>query len=328
MPATPESLLNKDLIFPQDIYLVGAWTLAWAVAHNAFKAFIKPISQRCAVDEPAQPSQKTAQSPNPPTTKAPSPSSDLRQRKPVTNGVAANDTATVPKRAVPKNAKKFATASWKFTNFTIASALGFYVLAQEKWALDPKQYFGGWPEEQHMSDNIKLYYQVSFGSCAYMLFSVFFDPKQKDFAALMIHHIATVTVIAVSYLYGFYRIGAVILLLHDVSDPFMEIAKMFVYTGRQKFADIFFILFALVFIVTRNFIFPVYVISSAPLYGYHSDGTQIPFGRGDIFYFCVACLCVLCALHYYWAYLIIKMAFKALVDKKVEGDIRDDDDDD
>ncbi|KAJ3201280.1 Ceramide synthase 3 [Dinochytrium kinnereticum] len=169
---------------------------------------------------------------------------------------------------------------------------------------------------------------MSFGSCAYMLFSAFTEPKQKDFVALLIHHIATVVVIMASYVLGLYRIGAVIMLLHDVSDPFMEIAKMFVYTGRQKLADIFFILFALVFIFTRNFIFPVYIITASPFYGYHPDGSVIPYGRYDLNYFCVACLCVLCVLHYYWAYLIVRMAIKALVDKKVEGDIRDDEDDD
>ncbi|KAJ3114960.1 Ceramide synthase 3 [Phlyctochytrium bullatum] len=331
MPAPPESMLNKDLFFPQDLYLLGAWTLAWAVVHSAFKVFIKSISERFAVDSPpaAPTPAPSAANPSPSAKGDTKDASGLRNRKPaVANGKhSAPASAATPAKIVPKNAKKFATASWKFFNFTVASALGFYVLWHEPWALDPKQYFEGWPEKQDMSANVRLYYQISFGSCAYMLFSVFGDPKQKDFIVLMIHHVATVSVILVSYLYGFYRIGAVILLLHDVSDPFMEIAKMFVYAGYQKLADTFFIQFALVFIFTRNFIFPVYVISSAPLYAYHPDGQIVPYGRADVHYFCVGCLCVLCALHYYWAYLIVKMALKALIDKKVEGDIRDDDDD-
>ncbi|KAJ3198786.1 Ceramide synthase 3 [Dinochytrium kinnereticum] len=135
----------------------------------------------------------------------------------------------------------------------------------------------------------------------------------------------TLTVVTASYLLGFYRIGSVILLLHDFADPFMEVAKMFVYMGNQKMADIFFIQFAIVFIFTRNFIYPVYVISSIPFFAYHPDGKLIPYGRWDLHYLCLGCLCILCSLQFFWGSLIVKMAIKAIGDKKVEGDIRDED---
>ncbi|KAI8848608.1 TRAM/LAG1/CLN8 homology domain-containing protein, partial [Chytridium lagenaria] len=123
---------------------------------------------------------------------------------------------------------KFATATWKFVNYAIMTIIGAYVLAYEPWIFDTQEYFKGWPEE-HSIDKMKFYYHAAFGSGAYMLISIFTDPKQKDFYQMLTHHILTLTIVTASYLLGFYRIGSVIMLLHDVSDPFMEIAKMFVY---------------------------------------------------------------------------------------------------
>lgn len=50
---------------------------------------------------------------------------------------------------------------------------------------------------------------------------------------MLIHHTTTIFLIITSYLWGFHRIGCVILLLHDMSDPFMEVAKASLYAGAQ-----------------------------------------------------------------------------------------------
>ncbi|KAI8848607.1 TLC domain-containing protein [Chytridium lagenaria] len=281
---------NKDLVYPQDVYLLGVWTLVWAVAHASFKAWIKPVALHLVRDPPTPPS-KTDQKRIHKSKRI----QWIKERKTGKPEKKDAPTTTVADKKLPKNFKKFVTIL----------------------DLTPRLYFQGWPEEHNLSFMLRVY-----------AFSVFFDPKQKDIVALLIHHITTVVIILASYFLGLYRIGAVILLLHDVSDPFMEIAKMFVYTGNQRMADLFFAQFAVVFLVTRNFIFPVYVITASPLYAYHEDGSMIPYGHWEMNWACIALLCVLCALHYYWGYLIVKMVFKALVEKKVEGDIRDDDEDD
>ena len=63
-----------------------------------------------------------------------------------------------------------------------------------------------------------------------------FEAKQKksDYIALMIHHSSTLGLLWVSYIYSFHRIGAVIAFLHDLADPWMEIAKLTLYWGNNK----------------------------------------------------------------------------------------------
>ncbi|KAJ3392008.1 Ceramide synthase 3 [Entophlyctis sp. JEL0112] len=58
--------------------------------------------------------------------------------------------------------------------------------------------------------------------------------SEDNFWGVVVHHIATLSVMAASYAFGFTRIGVIILLLHDCSDPFMEFAKCNLYMGKQK----------------------------------------------------------------------------------------------
>jgi hypothetical protein len=145
---------------------------------------------------------------------------------------------------------------------------------------------------------------MEFASYLFALMLMPFEPKQsvKDYVALLIHHASTLYLIWVSYVYSFHRIGFVIAFLHDLSDPFMEIAKITLYSGRAKAADVLFGIFAIVFIVTRNFIYPVYIVSSYPLYGKYPDGSMVP-GEGW-FWPLFGSLCILALLHVYWASLV------------------------
>lgn len=218
---------------------------------------------------------------------------------------------------------KFVISAWKFTNFSITSTLGLYLLATEAWMTNPVQYFEGYGSHP-MSPLLKLFYQIGFASYAYATASVFIEPRQKDFVFMVVHHIATLFLIHMSYLNGFFRIGSAILLCHEVSDPFMEIAKMFLYAGANKvimcfpvyipdilillriclqLADVFFALFAGVFIYTRNYIFPVYIIASIPLYAYDDEGNSLA-GEDHVRHAAIFALCILEGLHIYWASLV------------------------
>lgn len=106
------------------------------------------------------------------------------------------------------------------------------------------------------------------------------------------------------------------MLLHDVSDPFMETAKVFMYCKHQFFANIFFVIFATTFIISRCVIYPICAV--APLF--YSKNTELapgflPFRHG---------LCVIQVLDLFWSYLILKMIARHIIYGDVKGDIRED----
>jgi len=123
-------------------------------------------------------------------------------------------------------------------------------------------------------------------------------------------------------------IGCLVMMVHDLADFFLEIAKVLNYMVKarpwaQKITDVFFVLFALVFFVTRLLIFPIYVWWSNSMkmprkyFGYHYTGI------GLLNLFCL----VLIVLHTYWMYLIVKMAVKMMASGEAPNDERSDDDD-
>jgi hypothetical protein len=56
------------------------------------------------------------------------------------------------------------------------------------------------------------------------------------------------------------RFGAVVMVLHDMSDPLMEIAKLCLYSGQQGRANFWFASFAVTFIASRCYVYPKYII--------------------------------------------------------------------
>ena len=43
---------------------------------------------------------------------------------------------------------------------------------------------------------------------------------------MMLHHSVTMFMIAISYMVGYVRIGVVIMLVHDISDVFLEVTLL------------------------------------------------------------------------------------------------------
>ena len=57
--------------------------------------------------------------------------------------------------------------------------------------------------------------------------------RRKDFAESLAHHVVTLALLYYSFYANFVRPGLIIMLLHDVSDIFLEAAKLARYAGRQ-----------------------------------------------------------------------------------------------
>ncbi|KAJ3327556.1 Ceramide synthase 4 [Blyttiomyces sp. JEL0837] len=339
-----EYVWNPYMYFPEDLFMVGGMIFAFYLMHKIFIVLITPISEYCVPEEPAPEDQIVPPSTTSTTTSSKDDSNTtLRQRAaakkqqpqlmpvtPTTPLEPNSPTTGKPRRTKKKksNRVRFQIAAWKCFSYTLSSIVGLYILGSDNWWLTPELYFKNWPYEHVVSFGLKFYYILGFGHYAYESLEILVNLNQTDLVAMIIHHIATLAVIFVSYIVNLMRVGAVILLLHDLSDPFMELAKCYLYSGRQKTADMLFALFALVFIVTRNYIFPYNVLYGIYLFAKHPDGRRVPWGRDDLFQFCCVCLIILACLHVYWGSLIVKMIYKAIVEKKVEDDVRELDDDD
>nr|XP_004568752.1 ceramide synthase 3 [Maylandia zebra]XP_004568753.1 ceramide synthase 3 [Maylandia zebra] len=199
--------------------------------------------------------------------------------------------------------KKFTEASWRFVFYLSAFIGGMVALHDKEWLYDTREVWTGFPK-QTMLESQYWYYilEMSFYGC--LLFSVAFDVKRKDFKEQIIHHLATLVLLSFSWCANYIRVGTLVMLIHDASDVFLESAKLFNYAKWEKTCKTLFVLFAIVFMVTRLIIFPFWLIHCTWVY----PVLYYPAFFG--YYFFNTMLVVLLCLHIFWAYLILRMIRK------------------
>uniref|UniRef100_A0A8C9T5Y5 Ceramide synthase 3a n=1 Tax=Scleropages formosus TaxID=113540 RepID=A0A8C9T5Y5_SCLFO len=163
----------------------------------------------------------------------------------------------------------------------------------------------GFPK-QTMLESQYWYYILEMSFYVSLLFSITFDVKRKDFKEQIIHHLATLTLLAFSWCVNYIRIGSLVMITHDASDVLLESAKLFNYAKWETTCNSIFVVFAIVFMVTRLIIFPFWLIHCTWVYPVE----MYPAFFG--YYFFNAMLVVLLLLHIFWAYLILRMVRKFL----------------
>jgi ceramide synthetase len=181
-----------------------------------------------------------------------------------------------------------------------------------------------WPMHP-VSDAINLYYQIELGSYFHQL--MWTEVNRSDALQMIAHHFITIALIVASYLTNYTRIGSTILLLHDIPDVIMELAKVLNYTSKAKgndwlrpIVDGLFAMFMISFFITRLVIYPRHILYSVIKEGVDHFGCQ----HAGCYVF-IGLLTSLQALHIFWFYLIARMAYRLLVVGQVEKDVRSDD---
>lgn len=224
--------------------------------------------------------------------------------------------------------EKFGQSLMEIIFYGGSTLLGLLVVPQQVWAWPSSLWWQGWMEGGHesMRSDLRCYYILYAARYIQSGISTCLEHKRKDFIEMQIHHWTTVLLIAVSYAYGWNRIGAIIMLILDPADVPLHMAKVCKYVSDhagiklfQSLADAMFVLFALSFIFTRLMCYP-YVVWSA-----HIEASRY-FPKRAPEYTCVVLLYILLILQIYWFSLLAKVVWKVLVGDGAE-DVRSDDED-
>lgn len=231
---------------------------------------------------------------------------------------------------VGRKITKFVEAAWRFLFYSAFCILGYQALFVPEtaiWITDTMNHWREWPLHP-VSATVSLYYHVELGCYIHQL--LWTEVNRSDAMQMIFHHFVTILLLVTSYLNNYTRIGASILLIHDIPDILLEGAKCLNYTAKAKgnawlqpIVDGIFVIFMLTFFVTRLMIFPKQILYSVVVDGIEYFGCDW-FGC----YFFIGLLSALQCLHIFWFYLIARMAYRLVVVGEVEKDVRSDDEDD
>ncbi|KAH0460857.1 hypothetical protein IEQ34_008432 [Dendrobium chrysotoxum] len=226
-----------------------------------------------------------------------------------------------------KKIRKFKESAWKCLYFLSGELLSLYVTYNEPWLKDTRYFWEGpgdqiWPD-QKIKLKLKASYMFAAGFYTYSIFALmFWETKRSDFGVSMSHHVATVVLIILSYIFRFARVGSVVLAIHDASDIFLEIGKMSKYSGYEQIAGFSFLLFVASWIILRLIYYPFWILRSTSYEVVLSLNKEKHKFEGPIYYYVFNTLLFsLLVLHIFWWVLIYRMLVKQI---HLRGHITDD----
>ncbi|UYV67150.1 CERS1 [Cordylochernes scorpioides] len=171
-----------------------------------------------------------------------------------------------------------------------------------------------WSFEEPVPWDIYAIYMVQ---CSFYLHSLYatlvLDTWRKDSPVMLAHHLVTLALLLLSYGLRYHKTGSLILLLHDICDILLEVAKLNVYFKIQagvkkpmfeQLANSAFLLFSVTWYVTRLYWYPLKALytNGAVL---SQTGIILPFGI-----LMNSLLWVLQLLHVYWFSMILDFLWR------------------
>eukprot|EP01061_Rhynchopus_euleeides_P015713 TRINITY_DN2673_c0_g1_i1.p1 TRINITY_DN2673_c0_g1~~TRINITY_DN2673_c0_g1_i1.p1 ORF type:complete len:347 (+),score=163.07 TRINITY_DN2673_c0_g1_i1:74-1042(+) len=235
-----------------------------------------------------------------------------------------------PKPAKPAHVQKFAQSAVEALTYGVYTVFGLLLVPRQSffWPSVNWWYIRGATPAVQFHDELICFYILYCSRYVQAGISVLLEHRRKDFVEMMVHHVVTSVLVAISYWCDFLCIGVVIMLLFDPADVPLHCAKLFKYvseaypagtagkTYNQMVADRLFESFVVVFVLTRIVLFPYTVWSCV------AESTSLGV-EGNV---CIALLVVLQLLQWMWLWMIIKAVINMVRKGKIE-DVRSDSED-
>ncbi|XP_010905767.1 ASC1-like protein 1 isoform X1 [Elaeis guineensis] len=221
---------------------------------------------------------------------------------------------------------KFKESTWKCVYFLSGELLSLSVTYNEPWFKSTRYFWvgpgeQGWPD-QKIKLKLKAVYMYAAGFYTYSIFALlFWETRRSDFGVSMSHHVATVVLIVLSYIFRFARVGSVVLAIHDASDVFLEMGKMAKYGACEWLANVSFLLFVASWIILRLIYFPFWILRSTSYEVLLTLDKEKHKFEGPIYYYIFNTLLFsLLVLHIYWWVLMFRMLVKQIQSRGQLGD--------
>lgn len=217
----------------------------------------------------------------------------------------------------PTPLDKFSETGWRWVFYFLAHTLSIWSLWDRPWVWNTLHCWYDYPFHA-LDPAVWWHYMLEMAFYLSLLVTQFTDVRRKDFWEMFIHHIATLALLILSWSNHMHRMGSLVLIVHDLADHWMELAKLAKYAGYMKCCDISFVIFCLTWTYSRLGIFPSWIIYSTT-----SEAAQL-VQMFPVYYIFNFLMTLLLILHVIWYYLITLIAYKVLSAGEATDDSRSD----
>ena len=219
--------------------------------------------------------------------------------------------------------ERFGLSMTECSFFVLSGFFAFRIISKKPWLYHPLEWNSNLYDDSNylwLDTDFKFYYLLYLARFISATISVVPERHLRRWDVTLtnvVHHVITLGLVFGSAVHGLTRMGGVIMVFFDWTDPPLLTAKSLKYLSRhesdifQRLANALFIVFALIFILTRNVLynFVVYVgVRDLPDWAVTSK----------------VLLVALALLQTYWFYLLLQVVVKQIQSGGVVSDVRED----
>ncbi|PNY23471.1 Sphingosine N-acyltransferase lag1 [Tolypocladium capitatum] len=157
---------------------------------------------------------------------------------------------------------RFSEQAWLLVYYSVFWTLGMvssarapcadaYIYSTSPYFLDMRELWTDWPNRE-MDGLMKGYVLAQWSFWLQQIMVINIEERRKDHWQMFSHHIITMALISSCYSYHHTRAGNYVLVIMDVVDLFLPVAKCLKYTGYNKLCDIAFGVFMVSWFVARH----------------------------------------------------------------------------
>ncbi|PVH78580.1 longevity assurance proteins LAG1/LAC1 [Cadophora sp. DSE1049] len=153
-----------------------------------------------------------------------------------------------------KSHLRFAEQGWIFLYYSSIWSLGMFLWHGSEYWLNYANLWTSWPSRE-MPGLFKWYYLIQLSFTAQLLLAIHMEVRRKDYVEMLTHHIITLSLISITYIYRYTRAANVVLCLMDFVDILLPFAKLLRYLRYEMACNIAFGVFVVSWFITRHILY-------------------------------------------------------------------------
>ncbi|PHH91665.1 hypothetical protein CDD83_10750 [Cordyceps sp. RAO-2017] len=149
---------------------------------------------------------------------------------------------------------RFSEQAWLLIYYSLFWTLGMYIYSTSPYFLNMRELWTDWPSRE-MDGLMKGYILAQWAFWLQQIIVINIEERRKDHWQMSSHHIITTALISSCYCYHHTRVGNYILVIMDVVDLFLPLAKCLKYADYNTLCDVAFGVFMLVWFAARHVLY-------------------------------------------------------------------------
>ncbi|KAI1410309.1 longevity assurance proteins LAG1/LAC1 [Hypoxylon sp. FL1857] len=150
-----------------------------------------------------------------------------------------------------KDVTRFSEQGWMLMYNAVFWSLGMYIYSKSPYFLSMEGLWTDWPQRE-LDGLVKGYILAQWSYWIQQLLVVNIEARRKDYWEMIVHHFATISLIASAYAYHQTRVANLILVLMDIIELIFPLAKCLKYIGFTTICDVIFGVFMVTWFLTRH----------------------------------------------------------------------------